>query len=87
MATNPIFKLGSTNMEYQYSYNQAVETVGISTVDARVRGGMITLCEFAGNQFDPDKKRQCKHFDKSKQRSCCMYYREEYGGACDCIKE
>jgi hypothetical protein len=47
------------------------------SVDARIRGGIATLCEFVGNEFDPDKKRRCKYFNKSKYRDCCQWCYDE----------
>lgn len=59
----------------------------IMSVDARVHGGMMTLCEFAGHEFDSDKKRRCKFYDKSSvSKWRCMYYRETMD-CCDCINK
>jgi hypothetical protein len=56
----------------------------VTEVDARVRGGLMVVCEFKGHEHDPDRKRRCKLYDKSSQRGCCMYYHEEItAGVCD----
>lgn len=65
-----------------------VETVGKTEVDARVKGGLMTVCSHAGNLLNPEKTRYCKFYTKSSQRTCCMYYHQEIEvGACDCRKE
>lgn len=62
-------------------------TESATIVDARVFGGMFTICEFRGNEFDPEKKRKCKHYFKSYARDCCGHYRDDTEiGACDCGK-
>lgn len=59
-----------------------------TTVDARTRTGMWVICEFKGNEKSSDDSRKCKHYDKSANRSCCMYYRDTLdAGVCDCQKE
>jgi hypothetical protein len=58
----------------------------VTEVDARVRGGLMTTCEFAGNEHSPKKMRKCKHYTKASRHNRCMHYREEMNGACDCGK-
>jgi hypothetical protein len=77
MATNPYFN---------YSMPDYGNAVSKMEVDARVRGGLMTMCEFAGHEFSPDKARKCKFYDKSKRRTCCLYYVSGVG-ACQYWKE
>jgi hypothetical protein len=58
----------------------------LTGVDARVRGGLLTTCEFSGHKKSPDNLRECKHHEPASHHSRCMYYRDETGG-CDCIKD
>jgi hypothetical protein len=65
-------------------------TTNPTQVDGRVcAGGLWTwLCEFVGTGVSPDKTRKCKYYDKSSQRSCCIYFRDTLEVAvCDCMKE
>jgi hypothetical protein len=61
-----------------------------TSVDARVRqyGPWKHICEFVGTEFSPDKTRKCKFYDKSSQRNCCMWFRDDLNVAgCDCREE
>jgi hypothetical protein len=67
-----------------FDFTKAIpRTDGVGTsnaataVDARVKGGMMTVCEFAGDEFDPDKRRRCKHYNKSQYRACCHWFYED----------
>lgn len=71
---------------YSHPQSNGEGATNLTAVDARVRGGLMVLCEFAGNECDPDKRRKCKHYDKSRYRDCCMYYHDDDVGNCDCIK-
>jgi len=63
-----------------------METTYVTAVDARVRGGMLTICEFAGRKHSPAGHRKCKLFEEaSRDQKWCMYYREDTGH-CDCTK-
>lgn len=55
------------------------------SVDARVRGGVFTLCEFAGRQCDPDGQRCCKFYRKATRFDRCMSFRDETGH-CDFVE-
>ena len=61
---------------YYNQHNQASAVTQTATpVDARVRGGLMTVCEFQGKEFDSEKKRRCKFYNKSQYRdSECMYF-------------
>ena len=79
-------------VELDFYYNQHNQASAVTKtamqVDARVKGGLMVLCEFAGNEFNPEETRRCKYYDKSRQRTCCMYYHPEINdGVGDCIKE
>lgn len=52
-------------------------TNAATAVDARVRGGLMCVCEFQGAQYDPEKKRRCKHYNKSNYRQCCQWFYED----------
>ena len=59
-------------------------TTNLTDVDARIRGGLMTTCEFAGHECDPDKRRRCKHYIKATfEPTRCMHYRADMNGACD----
>lgn len=83
MATNPLFG----NAPGAYSIPT---TTPVSLVDARVRGvgPWSQTCEFVGTGESPDKTRKCKYYDKSSQRTCCSWFRDDLDIAgCDCRKE
>lgn len=73
--------------EYRRMVRNAVSPAisSMTDVDARVRGGLMTMCEFAGNENNPDNTRKCKYYEKASHHNRCMYYRDETG-VCDCIK-
>lgn len=48
-----------------------------SEVDARVKGGLMVVCEFKGQPESPDKLRKCKFYQPSQHRHCCLHYRDE----------
>jgi hypothetical protein len=52
----------------------APKVIPITIVDARIKTKQFFVCEFAGQELAPSKLRQCQHFDKSRQRSCCCWY-------------
>jgi hypothetical protein len=73
--------------QYDWYNQQPTEPeADVMLCDARVQGGMMTLCEFAGHQYDPDRRRRCKNFKKATWRSNCMHYREDIVGACDYVE-
>jgi hypothetical protein len=79
----PKLEAGDGMGYYASQPNTATPTV--TECDARVRGGIMTLCEFAGHSHDPDKRRRCKFWDESSHnKGACMYYRKDFNGACDC---
>ena len=87
MTTNPL--LGGAPGAYTHS--KCGDTViSVMLVDARVRvaGPWSQTCKFVGTGESPDKTRKCKHYEKSSQRKCCVYFRDDLDTAvCDCRKE
>jgi hypothetical protein len=67
--------------KYQLATDGVGTTNAATAVDARVKptqfGELMQVCEFQGSEFDADKRRRCKHYNKSQHRNCCLWFYSE----------
>lgn len=59
------------------SYAASKEEATGEAVDARLQGAQFQLCTNAGHHSSADGKTHCKHFVKSQNRTCCMWYNDK----------